>query len=191
MASYGAIELHPWTSPAAHPGQPTYALFDLDPGTHTRWEELVALARLLRTALEHLGVYGAPKVTGRRGIQIWVPVVDGYTFHDTQGWVELVSRTVGRIMPELVSWQWNMSDRRGPARLDFTQNAVNKTLVAPYSVRPIAGAPVSVPITWDELDDPHLRPDHSSIRTLPERLEQVEDLFADLGKHAQTLPQIS
>ena len=191
LANYGAIELHPWTSTTAHPGQPSYALFDLDPGETTRWEDLLALARLHRTALEHLGVYGQPKVTGRRGIQIWVPVVDGYTFHDTQAWVEVVSRTVGRILPELVSWQWTVSDRRGLARLDFTQNAVNKTLVAPYSVRPAAGAPVSVPISWDELDDPDLRPDRWTIRTLPERLDQVGDLFAGIRDHAQKLPEIS
>src|SRR5690606_4818162 len=80
LANYGAIELHPWTSTTAHPLQPSYALFDLDPGADTEWEDLLVLARLHRTALEHLGVTGFPKVTGSRGIQIWVPVVDGYTF---------------------------------------------------------------------------------------------------------------
>ncbi|CAN5504250.1 hypothetical protein BH10ACT3_BH10ACT3_21700 [soil metagenome] len=191
LANYGAIELHPWTSTTSHPAQPTFALFDLDPGEDTRWEDLLALARLHRTALDHLGVYGAPKVTGQRGIQIWVPVVDGYTFDDTRAWVELVSRTVGRIMPELVSWNWTVSDRRGLARLDFTQNAVNKTLVAPYSVRPAPGAPVSVPITWDELDDPKLRPGRWTIRTLSQRLDEVGDLWSDIRTHAQKLPELS
>ena len=59
-------------------------------------------------------------------------------------------------MPELVSWEWTKDRRGGRARLDYTQNVVNKTLVAPWSVRPRAGAPVSVPITWEELDDPDL-----------------------------------
>src|SRR5690606_2974777 len=60
---------------------------------------------------------------------------------------------------DLVSWEWETAKRGGRARLDFTQNAINKTLVAPFSLRPAPGAPVSVPIRWDELDDPELRPD--------------------------------
>jgi bifunctional non-homologous end joining protein LigD len=191
LANYGAIELHPWTSTTAAPRQPDYALIDLDPGEDTSWEDLLVLARLHRTALEHLGVHGAPKVTGRRGIQIWVPVTPGYTFEDTRNWVEAVSRAVGRIVPELVSWEWGVKERRGLARLDYTQNAINKTLVAPYSARPSAGAPVSVPITWDELDDEDLRPDRWTIRTVRARLEETGDLFGDLRRHAQRLPALS
>ena len=67
-------------------------------------------------------------------------------------------------MPDLVSWEWAKEARKGRARLDYTQNASIKTLVAPYAVRPAAGAPVSAPITWDELDDPDLRPDRWTIR---------------------------
>ena len=67
------------------------------------------------------------------------------------------------MVPELVSWQWNVRDRGGQARLDYTQNAINKTLVAPYSPRPAPGAPVSAPIDWDELDDPALRSDGVTI----------------------------
>ena len=66
---------------------------------------------------------------------------------------------VGATVPDLVSWEWRTENRKGLSRLDYTQNAVNKTLVAPYSPRAAVGAPVSVPITWDELDDPDLRPD--------------------------------
>ena len=84
---------------------------------------------------------------------------------------------MGKIVPELVSWAWTKSDRRGLARLDYTQNVKNKTLVAPYSPRPRAGAPVSVPIEWDELDDPDLRPDRWTIRTVVDRLAEAGDPF--------------
>ena len=94
-------------------------------------------------------------------------------------------------MPDLVSWKWQKSDRAGLARLDYTQNAINKTLVAPYSPRPAAGAPVSAPITWDELDDPALRPDGFTIRTLPERLADKGDLFRDVLPRTQQLPPLS
>ena len=99
-------------------------------------------ARLYRTALDHLGVVGAPKVTGQRGVQIWIPVADHYSFGATRAWVEQLSRAVGATVPELVSWSWEEGPG-GLARLDYTQNAINRTLVAPFSARPAAGAPVS------------------------------------------------
>jgi bifunctional non-homologous end joining protein LigD len=191
IANFGALEWHPWTSRTATPHQPTYALIDLDPGERTSWEELLVLARLHRTALEHLGVTAAAKVTGRRGVQIWVPIVEGYSFDDTRAWVEKLSRTVGKVVPDLVSWKWEKRARRGLARLDYTQNAVNKTLVGPYSPRPAPGAPVSVPIGWEELDDPRLRPDRWTIRTVLDRLAERGDPFRALLGAAQRLPDIT
>jgi bifunctional non-homologous end joining protein LigD len=188
LAQEAAVELHPWTSRTDAPHQPTYALIDVDPGPNTTWDEVLTLTRLYRAALDHLGVIGLPKVTGKRGIQVWVPVRDGYAFDDTREWVEQLSRAVGQMVPELVSWEWTKRDRKGLARLDFTQNAVNKTLVAPYSARPAPGAPVSVPIRWDELDDPKLRPDRWTIGSLAERLAEVGDLFAPARELAQELP---
>ena len=175
MANYGALELHPWTSRLPDVHQPTWALIDIDPGPKVTFDDVVVLARLYRTALEHLKVVGMPKVTGKRGIQIWVPIADGYTFAETRGWVEKVSRAVGNTIPELVSWEWETHRRGGLARLDYTQNAINKTLVAPFSARPAPGAPVSVPIEWDELDDPDLRPDRWTIRTVLDRLAVAGD----------------
>jgi bifunctional non-homologous end joining protein LigD len=190
LANFGCVELHPWTSRLPDVHQPTYALFDIDPGKKTSFEEVVLMARLHRTALEHLGVEGLPKVTGQRGIQVWVPVAPGYTFEDTRAWTETISKAVGKMVPELVSWAWTKSDRRGLARLDYTQNVKNKTLVAPYSPRPAPGAPVSVPIEWDELDDPDLRPDRWTIRTVVDRLAEVGDPFDRLVGVEQVLPEL-
>lgn len=190
-ANFGALEWHPWTSRTSAMHEPTYALIDLDPGDDTTWDQLLDLARLHRTALEHLGVTGRPKVTGKRGIQIWVPVRPGYTFDETRAWTERLSKTVGKVLPDLVSWKWEKKARRGLARLDYTQNAINKTLVAPYSPRPAAGAPVSVPLGWAELDDPDLRPDRWTIRTVLDRLEQRGDPFRALLDVEQDLPEIS
>lgn len=190
LANYGALELHSWTSATAEPQRPTWALIDLDPGEATSWDDLLVLARLHRTALEHLGVAAGPKVTGRRGIQIWIPVEPRYRFAETRAWVETLSRAVGATVPELVSWKWTKADRGGLARLDYTQNAVNKTLVAPFSTRPAAGAPVSIPITWDELDDPGLRPDRWTVATALDRLADAGDPLAPLVGRRQVLPTL-
>ena len=124
------------------------------------------------------GVRAQPKVTGRRGIQIWIPVVSGLTYEDTRVWVEQLSKTIGSVVPELVSWKWDVRSREGLARLDYTQNVSNKTLVAPYSPRPAPGAPVSAPIAWDELDD--VEPAELTIATVPERFARLGDLHAGI-----------
>ncbi len=189
-ANFGAIELNAWTSTTDHPSQPTWAMIDIDPGEHTDFDDVLTLARLHRTALEHLGVHAGAKVTGKRGIQIWVPVADGYSFDETRDWVEQLSRIIGGMVPELVSWEWRKDHREGRIRLDYTQNAINKTLVAPFSVRPAFGAPVSVPVTWDELDDPELRPDRWTIDTIGARLAKVGDPLASLVGVQQQLPSL-
>ena len=190
LGNQAAFEVHAWTSRLDSPFRPTFALIDIDPGTNTTWDETLVLTRLFRTALGHLGVRGYPKVTGQRGTQIWVPVVPRYDHGQTSDWVEKLSRAVGAVVPDLVSWEWSKGNRGGKARLDYTQNASIKTLVAPYAVRPAPGAPVSAPITWDELDDPDLRPDRWTIRTLPDRVAAVGDLFASAQTDLQELPPV-
>jgi len=190
LGNQAALEIHPWTSRIEAPGEPRWALVDIDPGERTTWDETLAIARLFRRAFEHLGVTGVPKVTGKRGVQVFVPLRAGYSFEETRAWVEQVSRAVGSALPELVSWEWSKDQRGGRARLDYTQNWRNRTLVAPYSPRPAPGLPVSAPITWDELEDPELRPDRWTIRTVLPRLAERGDLFAAALGPGQELPRL-
>jgi bifunctional non-homologous end joining protein LigD len=189
-ANFGALEWHAWTSRTDRPDLPSYALIDIDAGSSTTWEEVLVLARLHRTALDHLGVRAQPKVTGHTGVQIWIPIERGPTFEDTRKWVEQLSKAIGAVVPDLLSWQWDVRKRGGKARLDYTQNVRNKTLIAPYSTRPAAGAPVSAPIDWDELDDPALRPDGITIRTVFDRLERQGDPFRTVLAGGQVLPPV-
>ena len=149
------------------PHEPTWAMIDIDPGTEATFDDVLVLARLYRTALDHLGVEGRPKVTGKRGIQIWVPVAAGYTFDDTQDWVETVSRPSATPCPS-----WSAGSGRRPSEAAGPASTTPRTRSTRRSWLPSAparcpGAPVSVPITWDELDDPDLRPDRWTIRTPP------------------------
>jgi bifunctional non-homologous end joining protein LigD len=190
LGNLAAFEIHAWTNRIDEPGRPSFALIDIDPGEVTTWDETLTIARLFRTALEHLGVRGYPKTTGQRGIQVWVPVEPVYSFRETSDWVEGLSRAVGSAVPGLVSWEWAKDRRGGRARLDYTQNASIKTLVAPYAVRPAVGAPVSAPISWDELDDPDLRSDRWTIRTALARVAARGDLFAAAQTDRQKLPAL-
>jgi bifunctional non-homologous end joining protein LigD len=189
VAQLGVVELHPWISRIDRPAEPTWAAFDIDPGEGTTLDDLLMLARLHRTALAHLGVVGCPQVSGQDGIQVWVPVRPGYSFADTRAWVERVSRSIGATVPDLVSWE-RRSARGGLARLDHTQNAPDRAPIVPYGVRPRPGAPVAVPVTWDELDDPDLRPDRWTVHTVLDRLDRVGDPLAGLAGLAQDLPRL-
>jgi bifunctional non-homologous end joining protein LigD len=191
LANQAVIDMHPWTSRLPEYWRPTYALIDIDPGERTTWPEVLTLARLYRTALGHLGVRAFPKVTGKRGIQIWIHVQPRYTFDETRDWVGGLSRGVAAVVPDLVSWEWSKADRAGRARLDYTQNSPIHTLVAPYAVRPVPSAAVSAPIGWDELEDPALRPDRWDLRSLVERVQEVGDLFGGVLGDPQVLPPLS
>ena len=190
VANEAAIDIHPSTFTIAAPDRPTWALVDIDPGQRTEWSEVLLLARLYGTALDHLGLRGFAKLTGQRGIQVWIPIKPVYGFDETRDWVAALSRTIAAATLQLVSWEWVKSRRNGLARLDYTQNAWNKTLVAPYSVRPVKGAAVSAPIAWDELDDPDLRPDRWNMRTILDRLAGRGDLFAAAAGLEQELPSL-
>jgi bifunctional non-homologous end joining protein LigD len=117
-------------------------------------------------------------------------VAAGLDFQDTRSWTERLSKAIGAVVPGLVSWKWDISERAGLARLDYTQNVHHKTLVAPYSPRPAPGAPVSAPIAWDELDDPALRPDAFTIRTVLDRVAERGDEFRPVLGEGQRLPPL-
>jgi bifunctional non-homologous end joining protein LigD len=190
LANQAAFEIHAWTGRLDAPERPTFALVDIDPGEKTTWDETLVIARLYRAAFEHLGVRAYPKLTGKRGIQAWLPIVPKYDFSETSSWVERLSRAIGAMVPDLVSWEWSVSERKGRARLDYTQNTFIKTLVAPYAVRPANGAPLSAPIAWAELDDPTLRANSFRIRNEVDRVAELGDLFAGAQTDAQELPKL-
>jgi bifunctional non-homologous end joining protein LigD len=190
-ASVGALEWYAGTSRTRSPHLPTYALVDIEPGGTTTWEQVLTLARLHRTALDHLGVRGQPKLTGRRGIQIWIPIAPGPDVAGTRAWVRDLSTAVGQVVPELVGWGGRGGERGGLARLGDTPSAIGETLVAPYSPRATPGAPVSAPVEWAELDDPALRPDGVTIRTVLDRLARGGDPFRAVLDVGQQLPPLA
>ena len=135
-ANYGAVELHPWTSTTDHPHQPTWAMIDIDPGESSNFDDVLILARLHRTALDHVGVKAIPKVTGKRGIQIWVPVADGLTFDKTRAWVERLSRVVGDVCP-----RWSVGSGKWPSAVDASDLTTRRTQSTRHSSRRSAPGP--------------------------------------------------
>ncbi|HEY6468274.1 MAG TPA: non-homologous end-joining DNA ligase [Candidatus Dormibacteraeota bacterium] len=188
VANAGVIDLHPWHSRIDEPGNPDWAVFDLDPFEPATFQDVINIAKLVKAALDHYGMHGVVKTSGQTGLQIYVPVRRGPDYAAVRGWVEEVGKAIDQAAPGRVSWEWAVAKRTGRIRIDYTQNIINKTLAAPYSLRPAPGAPVSTPITWEELDDPQLRPDRWNIATIAQRIEEVGDLFAPALHADQDLP---
>jgi bifunctional non-homologous end joining protein LigD len=188
VANAGVIDLHPWHSRCDAPHQPDWAVFDLDPFEPATFRDVVDIAKLVKAALDHYGMRGVAKTSGQTGLQIYVPIRRGPGYDVVRGWVEEVARAIGRVEPKRITWDWAVAKRGGKLRIDYTQNILNKTLAAPYSLRPERGAPVSMPIAWEELDDPSLRPDRWTIRTAEARAREVGDLFRGVLRADQDLP---
>ncbi len=191
VANHASIELHPWTSRYDRPEYPDWALFDLDPTEPAGFEECRIIARLLKVALDRLELRSYLKTTGQRGLQIYVPIVRRHKYDVVREWVHTIGELIRQVRPDIVTDQWDTRRRSGKVRIDYTQMVIGKTLVAPYAVRPRDGAPVSTPLRWEELDDPNLRPDSWTIRTIFDRLDRVGDVWQGALTFDQELPQLS
>ena len=189
VANAGVIDLHPWHSRIDAPDQPDWAVFDLDPFEPATFRDVVDIAKLVKAALDHFRMRGVVKTSGQTGLQIYVPLRRGPDYTVVRNWVEEVGKAIGQVAPDRITWQWEVARRTGKIRIDYTQNIINKTLAAPYSLRPARGAPVSTPIAWEELDDPRLRPDRWTIKSIARRVAEVGDLFLDALAGDQDLPK--
>ncbi|MFO7273294.1 MAG: non-homologous end-joining DNA ligase [Bacillota bacterium] len=184
VANLGAIELHPWLSSCLAPDQPDWAVIDLDPAEGATFADVLLVARLVRRILAEVGVQGFPKLSGATGIHIFCRAQPGTTYAETAAFCELVGRVLLRAYPEKVTLERVVAKRGAKVYVDYLQNRRGQTITSVYGVRPLPGAPVSVPVTWEELEG---EPPRVTLRTLPERLAAVGDLFAPLLRSPQDL----
>jgi bifunctional non-homologous end joining protein LigD len=188
VANHASLELHPWSSRYDKPEYPDWAIFDFDPSEPAGFEEVRALAKLVKVALDQLGMRAYIKTTGQRGLQIYVPIVREHPYEVVREWVHSIGLMIREVRPDIVTEEWDKRRRAGKVRIDYTQMVIGKTLVAPYAIRPRDGAPVSTPIRWEELDDPDLRPDKWTIRTIFDRLDTVGNIWDGILRFDQHLP---
>jgi bifunctional non-homologous end joining protein LigD len=153
LANLAAIVLHVWTSRAPDYDVPDFILFDLDPGDECSVAALARVALAFRDALGEIGLPPLVKTTGGAGLHVVVPLEPRYTFEVAKGFAEIVARHLNGLLPEATTLQRATARRPAAAvYLDYVQVGRGKTMVAPYSVRARAGAPVSMPLEWPEVE---------------------------------------
>jgi len=185
MANMGCIDLNAWLSRTDRPDRPDYALFDLDPTPEAGFAAAAQVALLVRDALSALELRGYPKTSGADGVHVLVPLARRYGYAETRGLVAAISRALAGMHPELVTTEWSKAKRKG-VLIDANQNGPGRTIAFAYSVRPLPGAPVSTPLTWDELAA-GVRPDDFTMSVVVDRLARHGDLYAPVLEDHQAL----
>jgi bifunctional non-homologous end joining protein LigD len=188
LAQMSALTVHMWSSRGASLEQPDWILFDLDPAKGKGIEQAIEAAIVMRRLLETLELPGVPKTSGKRGIHVFVPLAPGYSHEQVADFACSIAEAVAAKVPFMTVAR-SISQRRGRLYLDCMQNGYGKTVVAPYSLRAIDGAPVSAPLQWSEITK-KLDPQKFNIRTMPDRLAKTGDLFAEVFKNQAKLPKL-
>lgn len=170
LVNQGTLTFHPWLSRISDPDRPDFVLFDLDPGEAT-FGEAVTVAREIRRILEDEGITGVPKTSGKSGIHVLVAWTRKGGFDEARGWARSLAERVARAMPDQATVEIRKANRGRRVYVDTLQNAKGHHAVPPYVVRPVAGAPVSMPLKWSELTT-RLRPGQFTLRTALRRLKR-------------------
>jgi bifunctional non-homologous end joining protein LigD len=185
MVNMGCIDMNTWYSRVDKPSRPDWVLFDLDPSDDVGFSETIQVALLVKETLDTLGLASFPKTSGSEGIHILVPIERRSTYEDTRAFAEIVAGALARTHRGLVTTEWTKSKRRG-VLIDANQNGEGKTIASAYSVRPKAGAPVSTPLRWDEVNE-KLNPSVYSMDVVLDRVRRFGDLYEGVLTTKQSL----
>ncbi len=170
IANLASIPVHVWASRLVDLERPDWTIIDLDPKNAPR-EHVVPLALAIHELCESIGLPNYGKTSGQTGLHVLVPLANQCTYDQARSLALLLSRVVEQRYPKMATTARNPAARGGKVYLDWGQNAHGQLLVAPFSARPVPGAPVSMPLTWDEVV-PELTARQFTIRNALERMEK-------------------
>jgi bifunctional non-homologous end joining protein LigD len=188
LANMGTIPLHIWNSSVASLEKPDWCVIDLDP-KEAPFSDVIRCALVLRRICEAIGLPSFVKTTGKSGLHILLPLARQLTYEQCRTLGELVARVMLREVGDIATITRHVTKRGDKVYLDYLQNRYGQLIVAPFSVRPLPGATVSMPLSWDEVTS-GLSPAAFTIRNATERMESlgrdpvnpVMSTIPDLGK---------
>jgi bifunctional non-homologous end joining protein LigD len=180
VANTGTIPLHLWASRLTALDRPDWLVLDLDP-KGAPFTDVVKIALAIRKILERLELPSYPKTSGATGLHIVLPLAARYSYDETRTFARLLATLAVEALPAIATIARMIHTRDGKVYVDFGQNGRGQTIVAPFSVRPLPGAPVSWPLRWAEVT-PRLDPRRFTIRTAPEQLAAGDPMAPLLGE---------
>ena len=187
-AQMGTITFHPWPVRREDVDHPDELRIDLDPQPGTDFPDAVRVAGEARRLLDELGFVGFPKTSGGRGVHIYVRIEPRWTFTDVRHAAIAFGRELERRLPDQVTTSWWKEERGERIFVDYNQNARDRTIASAYSIRSKPGAPVSAPLTWEELPD--AAPEDFTVASMPARFAEVGDRHAAIDDVAHSLEQL-
>ncbi|HTN21165.1 MAG TPA: DNA ligase D [Pelobium sp.] len=185
MANLGCIEINPWLSTYKKPENPEFMVIDLDPDKND-FQEVVALALVVKSVFDELGINAFVKTSGSTGIHIYVYVGGTYDYDFVKEFARFVAQKAHEKSPDNTSLERSPAKRKGQIYIDFLQNRRGQTIAAPYSARPKPGATVSFPVAWEDLDESFNMKDYD-IFNVPDMVEKRNDPWAGIFKEKQNL----
>lgn len=174
VINLGCIDLNPWYATCDDVDRPDCLHFDLDPGPGAAWRQVLECGRIVRDSLDTLGMTSVVKTTGSRGLHVYVPIVRGPVQKEVWTFAKALAVELAVRYPALMTAEYAVAKRpHGRVLVDYNQNAWGRTLASVYSVRPRPRAPVSTPVTWEEID--------GGVEIEDFRLDNVRDRIARVG----------
>jgi bifunctional non-homologous end joining protein LigD len=186
LANQNCITPHVWPSRAPNLYHPDLCVFDLDPSEDAP-DVLRATALSLRALLSELGLPAWVKTSGSKGFHIVVPLDAKAGFDEVSGFAHSVGALLVKRDPENLTQEFSKADRGGRIFVDTGRNGYGATFAAAYAVRAKAGAPVSAPCAWEELERGEVGPRSFTLRTMSGRVAEVGDLWSDMRRHRRSL----
>jgi bifunctional non-homologous end joining protein LigD len=188
LAQIGILELHTWNSRADDVEHPDRIVFDLDPDTALPWARVIEAARTVRERLRADGLESFVKTTGGKGLHVVVPLAGRPTWDAGAAYAEAIATEIAGQAPKAYVAEMSKAKRTGKVFIDWLRNIRGSTSIAAYATRAKPGAPVSVPVRWEELD-PRGGPAEFTVKNVPRRLAGLRrDPWAGYGKARQKLP---
>jgi bifunctional non-homologous end joining protein LigD len=187
IINLGCIDLNPHPVRASDLDHPDELRIDLDPVPGVPWSQIRDVALVAREVLNDFGLTGWPKTSGSRGFHVYCRIEPRWSFPEVRRAAVALAREVERRAPEIATSRWWKEERHG-VFLDYNQNAKDRTVASQYSVRPLADARVSTPLTWDEV--PTCDPAAFTLRTVPERFKTMGDPSTGIDEAAGSLESL-
>lgn len=189
LANQGCIEVHCWASRLEAVDCPDLAVMDFDPAEGVSFQDILKVARLFRRALKEFGLEGWPKTSGASGLHIFIPIKAVYPYQMVTKSMKFLAELVVKAYPEKATVERSVPKRKGKVYLDYLQNGRGKTMAFQYGLRPFAGAPVSTPLLWGEVDS-GVEAQAFNINSIFPRLDKYGDLYGNLIENRQSLEQL-